>query len=188
MSQLSHMGNRISPPIVPVAGITNRIGSSPAASDLPCTVFRTTGDEPPALLGASTTILGDKLYVFGGRLSSQRNQGFLNDMYGLDLLKRHWTKLGTHGDIPSPRFYHSVSALGDSKLVCYGGLGPAPSTMDPSHWSTYERGFTVTSDVSIFDIHNQKWTALPTINELKGRYAHCAASNYQAYHFLLYPN
>lgn len=188
MSQMSHMGNGISASTVPVAGITNRIGSSPAASDLPCTVFRTTGDEPPALLGASTTILGDKLYVFGGRLSSQRNQGFLNDMYELDLLSRHWTKLGTYGDIPSPRFYHSVSALGDSKLVCYGGLGPAPSTMDPSHCSTYERGFTVTSDVSIFDISDQKWTALPTVNELKGRYAHCAASNYQVYHFLLYAN
>jgi len=176
MSRISHMGFGVSPAIPQVAGITNRVGTSPSASDLPCTVFRTTGDEPPALLGASTTILGDKLYVFGGRLSSQRKQDFLNDTYELDLISRHWTKLGTHGDIPSPRFYHSISALGDSRLVCYGGLGPAPSTMDPSRWSTYERGFTVMSDVSIFDVNTQKWTALPTVNELKGRYAHCAAS------------
>lgn len=158
---------------MPVAGITNRSGSSPSASDLPCTVFRTTGNEPPPVLGASTTILGDKLYVFGGRLSSQRKQDFLNDIYELDLVNRHWTRLGTHGDIPSPRFYHSVSTLGDSKLICYGGLGPAPSSMDPSRWSTYERGFTVMSDVSIFDVNAQEWRALPTFNEPRGRYAHC---------------
>src|SRR5262245_35276633 len=35
-------------------------------SGLVCNVHRTTGREPHSLVGATITILGDKLYVFGG--------------------------------------------------------------------------------------------------------------------------
>ena len=64
-------------------------------SGLVCNVHRTTGKEPHPLVGATTTILEDKLYVFGGRILSRRKPHLTSDLYELDLIKRHWTKLET---------------------------------------------------------------------------------------------
>src|SRR2546423_9223818 len=95
-------------------------GSGPTnLSGLVCNVHRTTGREPHSLVGATTTILGDKLYVFGGRRLSRTRPQLTADLYELDLIRRHWTKLDTKGDVPPPRYFHSVCPLGDTKLVCY---------------------------------------------------------------------
>lgn len=76
-------------------------GQSAHLSGLMCNVHRTTGREPRALVGATATILGDKLYVFGGRiLSRSRPAPLTSDLYELDLIRRHWTKLETSGDVP----------------------------------------------------------------------------------------
>lgn len=92
---------------------------------LVCNVYRTTGREPRPLVGATTTVLGDKLYVFGGRRLSRTRPHLTNDLYELDLVKRHWVKLDCIGDVPPPRYFHSMCALGDNKLVCYGGMSPS---------------------------------------------------------------
>lgn len=101
--------------------------SSAHLSGLVCNVHRTTGKEPPPLVGATTTVLGDKLYVFGGRvLTRSRPAPLMADLYELDLVRRHWSRLETGGDVPSPRYFHSMCPLGDAKLVCYGGMSPSP--------------------------------------------------------------
>ena len=99
-------------------------------SGLVCNVHKCTGKEPHALVGATTTILGDKLYVFGGRVLSRRRPQLTSDLYELDLVRRHWTKVEATGDIPPARYFHSVCHLGDTKLICYGGMSPAPN---PAH-------------------------------------------------------
>lgn len=146
-------------------------GSSPA-SGLLCNVHRTTGREPHPLVGATTTIVGDKLYVFGGRiLSRSRPTPLTSDLYELDLIRRHWTKLETSGDIPPPRYFHSMCALGDTKMVCYGGMSPAqtsPGAVDG------QGDVTVMSDIYIYDVSTRKWTFIPTSDAPQGRYAHCA--------------
>ncbi|RPA76203.1 hypothetical protein BJ508DRAFT_417708 [Ascobolus immersus RN42] len=96
-------------------------------------IARTTGREPAPLVGASTTVLNDTLYVFAGRpLTKQR---LTNDLYALDLDTKVWTKIEATGDIPSPRYFHSVCALGDTKLVCYGGMSPLQSNVSSSQTS-----------------------------------------------------
>jgi hypothetical protein len=151
-------------------------------SGLVCNVHRTTGREPHALVGATTTILGDKLYVFGGRVLSRTRPQLTSDLYELDLIRRHWTKLETTGDIPPPRYFHSVCALGDSKLVCYGGMSPAAA---PSNTSTASNGpstqssdpqpeVVVMSDIHIYDVPTRAWMSIPTSETPQGRYAHCA--------------
>ncbi|KAK8195899.1 hypothetical protein M8818_007050 [Zalaria obscura] len=143
-------------------------GSS-SLSGLVCNVHRTTGKEPHALVGASTTVLGDKLYVFGGRRISRTRPSLTADMYELDLLRRHWTKLETKGDMPSPRYFHSMCALGDNKLVCYGGMSPedANDAQDPQ--------VSVMSDIHIYDAPTRTWMRVNTAEAPQGRYAHCAA-------------
>lgn len=145
-------------------------------SGLVCNVRRTTGREPHPLVGATTTILGDRLYVFGGRVLSRSRPQLSSDLYELDLIRRHWTKVEAAGDIPPPRYFHSVCALGDNKLVCYGGMSPAPSSpRDPaSTGQDSQSEVVVMSDVHIFDVPSRTWTRVPAIDSPQGRYAHCA--------------
>jgi len=149
-------------------------------SGLVCNVHRTTGQEPHALVGATTTILGDKLYVFGGRVHSRTKAHLTSDLYELDLIRRHWTKLETTGDIPPPRYFHSVCALGDSKLVCYGGMSPAPhlrtppGTQSTKPTSEPQPDVVVMSDIHVFDMPSRHWTLISSSDNPQGRYAHCA--------------
>ncbi|KAK9802311.1 putative BTB domain-containing protein [Seiridium cardinale] len=155
-------------------GTPSTSSSSAHLSGLMCNVHRTTGREPHPLVGATTTILGDKLYVFGGRiLSRSRPAPLTSDLYELDLIRRHWTKLETSGDIPPPRYFHSVCALGDTKLVCYGGMSPTPSQSTSGN-PEQQPEVIVMSDIFIYDVPSKKWTQIPTQDTPQGRYAHCA--------------
>ena len=153
----------------PMPGTTNLSG-------MVCNVHKCTGKEPHALVGATTTILGDKLYVFGGRKLSRRRTQLTSDLYVLDLVRRHWTKLETRGNIPPPRYFHSVCALGDNKLVCYGGMSPAHGNVpqQTSNSADQQPEVVVMSDIHVYDVPTQTWTYIPTIDNPQGRYAHCA--------------
>ncbi|ODM23320.1 hypothetical protein SI65_00909 [Aspergillus cristatus] len=145
-------------------------------SGLVCNVRRTTGREPRPLVGATTTILGDKLYVFGGRILSRSRPQLTSDLYELDLVRRHWSKIEATGDIPPPRYFHSVCALGDEKLVCYGGMSPAPteSLNNGSGGQDSQPEVVVMSDIHVFDVPSRTWKRLSTVDSPQGRYAHCA--------------
>lgn len=158
--------------------------AAPAAhlSGLMCNVHRTTGREPHPLVGATTTILGDKLYVFGGRILSRTRPALTNDLYELDLIRRHWTKLETLGDVPPPRYFHSMCALGDTKLVCYGGMSPAPvqspaaaaAATPATQAGDAQPEVVVMSDIYIYDAPSKTWSFIQTQEMPQGRYAHCA--------------
>ena len=152
-------------------------------SGLVCNVHKCTGKEPRALVGATTTILGDKLYVFGGRVLSRRHPQLTSDLYQLDLIRRYWTKVETSGDVPPPRYFHSMCALGDSKLICYGGMSPASSVTSQAPGATSQgqdsgidsqSEMIVMSDIHVFDAPTRRWTSIATSNTPQGRYAHCA--------------
>jgi hypothetical protein len=159
---------------------TQTTNSNLGLSGFVCNVHRTTGKEPKPLVGATTTILGDKLYVFGGRRLSRTKTQLTSDLYELDLVRRHWTRVECRGDIPPPRYFHSVCSLGDTKLVCYGGMTsgsssngkPPPSLQANGQEPPVEMG--VLSDIHIFDVPTKSWLKVNATNVPQGRYAHCA--------------
>lgn len=165
-------------PGAPTTGANGQNASSNPTnlSGLVCNVHRTTGKEPHALVGATTTILGDKLYVLGGRVLSRTRPHLTSDLYELDLIRRHWTKLETSGDIIPPRYFHSACSLGDTKLVCYGGMSPASSqsTSNNPNSQDSQPEVVVMSDIHILDVPTRTWTRVPTTDAPQGRYAHCA--------------
>jgi Galactose oxidase, central domain len=168
-----------SPGASQTAGLSTQ--SNSGLSGLVCNVHRTTGKEPKPLVGATTTVVGDKLYVFGGRKLSRTRPQLTADLYELDLIKRHWTKLEVSGEIPPPRYFHSVCALGDQHLVCYGGMSPAvlpngqPTVANqPMNPSEPQPEVVVMSDIHIYNIPTRTWMRLPAIDSPQGRYAHCA--------------
>jgi hypothetical protein len=152
--------------------------SSQHLSGLMCNVHRTTGREPHARVGATTTILGDKLYVFGGRVLSRSSPILTNDFYELDLIRRHWTKLDNNGQVPPPRYFHSMCPLGDTKLVCYGGMSPADpigqQNAPPQNGVDAQPEVVVMSDIHIYDALTRTWSFIATQDTPEGRYAHCA--------------
>ncbi|KAF1958820.1 hypothetical protein CC80DRAFT_468584 [Byssothecium circinans] len=176
----------ISPALTQTAGVgtPSNSNSTSGLSGLVCNVHRTTGREPHPLVGATTTILGDKLYVFGGRRLSRTRPQLTSDLYELDLITRHWTKVDAKGNIPPPRYFHSVCALGDTKLVCYGGMSPAMSnaSQQPNQSTPVVQGnpgeaqpeVVVMSDIHIFDTLTRSWMHVTTTDAPQGRYAHCA--------------
>ena len=162
------------------AGLSNP--STSGLSGLVCNVYRTTGREPRPLVGATTTIVGDKLYVFGGRRLSRTRPQLTADLYELDLVRRHWTKLDVGGEVPAPRYFHSVCALGGTKLVCYGGMSPAilpngqPTIPNqPLNPSDPQPEVVVMSDIHIYDIPSRTWLKVAVMDSPQGRYAHCAS-------------
>lgn len=174
------MHNANHAPPTQTAGLSN--APNGGLSGLVCNVYRTTGREPRPLVGASTTVIGDKLYVFGGRKLSRTRPQLTADLYELDLVRRHWSKIETSGDVPPPRYFHSVCALGDIKLVCYGGMSPAilpngqPTLPDQqTNPQDPQPEVVVMSDIHIYDILTRRWTKINTIDSPQGRYAHCAS-------------
>ncbi|KAF2231144.1 hypothetical protein EV356DRAFT_561131 [Viridothelium virens] len=159
-----------SPAVQQTAGLGTSTNATTNVSGLVCNVHRTTGREPHSLVGATTTILGDKL---------TRPQ-LISDLFELDLMTRHWTKLETKGDIPPPRYFHSVCALGDTKLVCYGGMCPVTLSPGQNGNSTNSQEpqpeFMVMSDIHIYDVPTKTWMKIqiPANESPQGRYAHCA--------------
>ncbi|MCJ1281938.1 hypothetical protein MMC26_001261 [Xylographa opegraphella] len=160
---------------------SQNVQGTTSLSGLVYNVHRCSGKEPHALVGATTTILGDKLYVFGGRRLSRRRPQLTADLYELDLIHRHWTKLETSGNVPPPRYFHSVCALGDSKLVCYGGMSPASVLSSQPHNPGQQPAsvdqqpeVVVMSDIHVYDINTRIWTFISTPDSPQGRYAHCA--------------
>lgn len=76
----------------------------------------TYGTAPAARAGHTMTVVGQKLYVYGGRYQ----RAVLGDLYELDTRSMAWSKLRTSGDIPRVRAGHSMSYV-FGHLVLWGG-------------------------------------------------------------------
>lgn len=144
-------------------------------ADLTASTRRTTGQRPPPLVhqlylpsfdarsrgeqvGASTTVVGCKLFLFGGRLVPTRTM--VNTLYVLDLESLVWEQLWPPADRavrvasnegqegmeeledgeavkdaplrgPQARYFHSCDVHGDLLLI-FGGVRRLPLFMDPS--------------------------------------------------------
>ncbi|KAG2010045.1 regulatory protein ral2 [Coprinopsis cinerea AmutBmut pab1-1] len=117
--------------------------------DLTTYCRKTAGDVPAKLVGASTTVVGSKMYLFGGRLVTERRM--VSDLYVFDLETFVWEMIPyTPGDdIPQPRYFHSADAWNDH-LVIFGGMSNKSDPSSPEE-------LTVLNDVRFFDLKTRRW-------------------------------
>ncbi|KAL7584542.1 protein GLUTELIN PRECURSOR ACCUMULATION 3 [Lactuca sativa] len=86
------------------------------------------------------------MFVFGGRLGTKR----LGDFWVLDTDIWQWSELTSFGDLPSPRDFAAASAIGNHKIVMYGGW-------DGKKWL---------SDVFVLDTMSLEWRELAVTGTL----------------------
>ncbi|KAM0749811.1 hypothetical protein T439DRAFT_290018 [Meredithblackwellia eburnea MCA 4105] len=158
--------------------------SGSTLADLTACVRRTNGILPPPLVGCSLTLIGDNVYLFGGRLVPTRTM--VSTLYTLSLRTLTWTLLWppTVSEAngvpppstpagPDPRYFHSAEAWGN-KIVVFGGEG----------YSAVAEGESVDNvplrtlgDICIWDTEKNEWdlrqpTCAEGVDPPAPRYAH----------------
>ncbi|XP_006462659.1 hypothetical protein AGABI2DRAFT_72468 [Agaricus bisporus var. bisporus H97] len=142
--------------------------------DLTTLCRKTTGDVPPKLVGASTTVVGSKMYLFGGRLVTERRM--TSDLYMFDLETFDWEYIQPFPEdsAPRPRYFHSTDSW-NNHLVLFGGMSNRPDSPNPED-------LCVLSDVRFFDLETRHWlpeessdTSLEDPNIPRARYAHLSS-------------
>ncbi|KAJ4481981.1 hypothetical protein J3R30DRAFT_3285643 [Lentinula aciculospora] len=142
--------------------------------DLTTSCRKTTGDVPAKLVGASTTVVGSKVYLFGGRLVTERRM--VSDLYTFDLKTCVWEKVTPfpEDEIPKPRYFHS-SDTWNNQLIIFGGMSSEPNSPNPDE-------LCVLSDVRFFDLNTRHWipqsqfpVSLPNSLMPRARYAHLSS-------------
>ncbi|KAI4352603.1 hypothetical protein L6164_006839 [Bauhinia variegata] len=86
------------------------------------------------------------MFIFGGRSGGKR----LGDFWVLDTDIWQWSELTSFGDLPSPRDFAAASAVGNRKIVMYGGW-------DGKKWL---------SDVYVLDTISLEWMELSVTGTL----------------------
>ncbi|KAF9902417.1 hypothetical protein EC991_004964 [Linnemannia zychae] len=160
-------------------------------SDLTTTSRITTGDIPPPLVGATMTIVDDKLFLFGGRLI--QNRQMTNSLYVLNLSDFHWQNVSEivnvapkraigdpgaedeneMGAPPTERYFHSANAY-KSTIVIFGGMGPSSSGSSEGQ----PQDLVVFDDIKILDLELLQWrqVRIPSSPHApKPRYAHLSS-------------
>ncbi|XP_076943956.1 protein GLUTELIN PRECURSOR ACCUMULATION 3-like isoform X2 [Bidens hawaiensis] len=121
---------------VSVYDIDNKLWFQPE-----CTGSGSEGQTAPSPRAFHIAIAIDcHMFVFGGRLGTKR----LGDFWVLDTDIWQWSELTSFGDLPSPRDFAAASAIGNQKIVMYGGW-------DGKKWL---------SDVFVLDTMSLEWTEL----------------------------
>ncbi|KAJ1309621.1 hypothetical protein OPQ81_006390 [Rhizoctonia solani] len=125
-----------------------------SVSDLTTYSRKARGDVPPPLVGASTTVIGNQMYLFGGRLVTQRRM--VADLYCFHLEEYTWERLAPpelDPNAPPPRYFHSADVW-NGHLVIFGGMGYANSANTPDD-------LCVLADVRLYSLADASWLSEP---------------------------
>mmetsp|Transcript_14214 Transcript_14214/g.23511 ORF Transcript_14214/g.23511 Transcript_14214/m.23511 type:complete len:545 (+) Transcript_14214:139-1773(+) len=107
------------------------------------------GPWPTSRRGHTATLVGNRLVVFGGR---GNDEDLFNDIYILHTDTLQWSQPTVTGDIPAPRYGHSVILTGElysrtgAFLAIFGGCGDAiyndlfSLDLDTFYWTNFSQG------------------------------------------------
>ncbi|RVE57156.1 hypothetical protein OJAV_G00213600 [Oryzias javanicus] len=84
------------------------------------------GDKPLARFGHSSTLLSQKLVIFGGR----KTAAYLNDLHVLDLGFMEYTAVKSANMPPLPRGFHAALPVSDNRILVSGGCSAVGALQD----------------------------------------------------------
>ncbi|XP_014344012.1 F-box only protein 42 isoform X2 [Latimeria chalumnae] len=85
---------------------------------------------PPPMAGHSSSVIGDKMIVFGGSLGSRQMS---NEVWVLDLEQWAWSKPNITCSTPHPRGGQSQIVIDDETILILGGCG-GPNALFKDAW------------------------------------------------------
>ena len=117
------------------------------------------GNAPCERLFHASVIHADQLFIHGGRKGPSSP---LDDLHQLDLTQMKWIKIDASGDLPSPRWRHTLCSWG-GKLIIFGGK------------KNVFGEDTSLNDFILFDPSCSKWKKLiPSSGSITERHSHTA--------------
>ncbi|KAK7069867.1 hypothetical protein SK128_016424 [Halocaridina rubra] len=108
----------------------------------------TYGERPTPRAAHSADIVGDTVYIFGGRFKNTR----MNDLHCLHLISNHWSGNLTDSEVqnaPEGRSWHTFNFINDRKAVVYGGFNATQQVL---------------KDIWILNIEKQLWQRVDNDN------------------------
>ena len=125
----------------------------------------TSGQAPDASLGHSCTLIGSTMFIHGGFCSIESK--CTNTLHGLNLETLIWKLYPCAGTNVEERFLHTATAVGNYKIVIFGGVSGHISSMD----AVYDERFYS------YDLRDGKWSPIVTTGyKPMGRRSHIAAN------------
>lgn len=104
--------------------------------------------------GHSASIVGQKIYFFGGRSST----GFFSNILVLDVKLWRWSILESTGNIPPPRQFHAAFVAADQKHIgVFGGRGHERMSLD---------------NLYVLDLESNRWRLFSFLG-ITARFGHC---------------
>ncbi|CAO3622416.1 unnamed protein product [Mucor fragilis] len=132
--------------------------------------YKTTGNVPPPLIGATTTLVHQHIYVFGGRVQSTRQ--ISNRVYILSLKTKAWKTVQPQNTPPTPRYFHSADYHEQkNQILIYGGMGVKKSARGAEE-------LVALDDLVFLNIQTMGWEYHAPANEAplpSPRYAHVSS-------------
>ncbi|XP_059475817.1 F-box only protein 42-like [Neocloeon triangulifer] len=95
----------------------------------------------------------NSMYIFGGCTSTSSTY---NDLWKLDLTRRHWVRPLTMGTYPTPKACASMVCY-KGKLILYGGWS------FPSPYPLHQEAYTLFNELHEYCIETNRWTAINTV-------------------------
>nr|XP_027087531.1 tRNA wybutosine-synthesizing protein 2/3/4-like [Coffea arabica] len=108
-------------------------------------VVNVQGAAPCPRMGHTSNILGDSMYVIGGRADPL---SVLNDVWVFRMGTKEWSLLQCSGSQFSPRHRHAAAVMG-SKIYIFGGVD----------------NNAIVSSLFVLDMKNLQWTEIPIKGE-----------------------
>ncbi|XP_077995354.1 kelch domain-containing protein 2-like [Glandiceps talaboti] len=101
---------------------------------------KTTGPCPSPRAAYSGDVIGNRLFIFGGRL----NQTRMDDLHCLNLETMQWSgRIIGSGDIPEGRTWSTLTRVSDTHLLLYGG---------------FDNDCVPLGDCRVLNTNNMEWT------------------------------
>ncbi|KAJ6232131.1 faciogenital dysplasia protein [Anaeramoeba flamelloides] len=119
------------------------------------------GSLPPPVKSTQGDVYNNKLYIWGGEISSNsKKKQYINDLYTLDLDTWTWTLLNVKGKKPIARSNHTLNLI-DDRFYLFGG----------------ENNDKIFGDLYFLDLKNLIWKNISTQNKNKpsARYGHSSS-------------
>jgi len=96
----------------------------------------TTNEPPLPRIAHGQAVIGNRIYIFGGRQGITMEESPLNDLHYFDVETKEWTEvLKPDETFPSERSFHQMVAVGKSLFV-FGGCGKTGRMSDLHEFDT----------------------------------------------------